>query len=1014
MNILATFIGINRYSNSNIRDLSGAAKDATALWALFEDSVPGMNGKLLLDEHATAESIREVFDTTLGTATSEDVVILFFAGHGSHDNRLIVHDTNDSEYEGTTIPMSELADRFKQSKAGTILCILDCCFSGGAPARVMENSPTARASSNPFSEISGKGRILLAASNYDQESYEFGAGDHGLLTKAIINALQDESEQIDLPTALSSAMKEVLASAARIGVKQTPVMLGHFEGSLVFPVLKPGKHFAEAFPESKGIRITSAIEDLSSFGIPTTVLNEWSERFDSGLNNLQVEAINEYRILDGKSLFLVAPTSSGKTFVGELSSIMASLRGQKTVFLLPYKALTNEKYEQFSSLYGDELGLRVIRCTGDRLDDVNSFIRGKYDIALLTYEMFLGLALSNPVILNQIGLVVVDEGQFITDPNRGITVELLLTYLLTARERGVEPQLIILSAVVGSTNSFENWIDCEKLIWAERPVPLIEGVLDRSGVFEYKDVDGSSKTRQMLPRSSIVQRRDKPSSQDVIVPLVRQLIEANPSEQIIIFRNRKGPAAGCAAYLAKDLGLPAANDAINQLPTLDLSANSARLRECLQGGTAFHNTNLSPEEKEVVEKGFRNKDGKIRVLGATTTVAAGINTPASTVILAEQEFVGDDGRTFTIAEYKNMAGRAGRLGYRENGTSIILAEHQFERAHLFRKYVFGELEPITSSFDPQQIETWIIRLLAQVGAIRREQVTKLLANTYGGYLASRTDPDWGTRTQERLEILLEEFISLGLVEQNVDDISLTVLGKVCGQSSLSFKSAMKLIKLLQDNLASGLSIQKLAAVVQGLPELDRTYTPVAKAGRRDNPKIVQSETQWPNRAAALFGSEVVNSLQRNAENSLSWYARCKRSLMLMDWIEGVSVEDIEQRFTATPFYAIEYGHIHGIVSTTRFHLRAAVEIATVMLSSTPLFEDDLEVFLKRLEVGLPSEALDLLEIPVLLTRGEYLTLLRNGTMNVADLWALSKDGIDGILGQARAKELEAFRRLDGT
>lgn len=1009
MNIFSTFIGINRYSNSNIRDLTGAAKDATALWALFEDSVPGMNGKLLLDEHATAASIREVFDKTLGAATTEDVVILFFAGHGSHDNRLIVHDTDESDFGGTTIPMSELADRFKESKAGTILCILDCCFSGGAPARVMENSPTARASSNPFTEISGKGRVLLAASNYDQESYEFGSGDHGLLTKAIINALQDGSENIDLPTALSSAMKEVLASAARIGVRQTPVMLGHFEGGLVFPVLRPGKNFAEAFPDSKGIRITNAIQDLSAFGIPTTVLDEWSERFDSGLNGLQIEAVNEYRILDGKSLFVVAPTSSGKTFVGELSSVMASLRGQKTVFLLPYKALTNEKYEQFSSLYGDKLGLRVIRCTGDRLDDVSPFIRGKYDIALLTYEMFLGLALGNPVVLNQIGLVVVDEGQFITDPNRGITVELLLTHLLTARERGVEPQLIVLSAVIGGTNSFENWLDCEKLIWTDRPVPLLEGVLDRSGVFEYKDLDGSSKTRQLLPHGTIVQRREKPSSQDVIVPLVRQLLEANQSEQIIIFRNRKGPAAGCAAYLAKDLGLPAAEEDIDQLPKLDLSANSARLRECLQGGTAFHNTNLSPEEKEVVEKGFRNKDGKIRVLGATTTVAAGINTPASTVILAEQEFVGDDRRTFTIAEYKNMAGRAGRLGYSENGTSIILAEHQFQRAHLFRKYVLGELEPITSSFDPQHIETWIIRLLAQVGTIRREQVTKLLANTYGGYLASRTDPDWGTTTQERLEILLEEFISLGLVEQDAGEISLTVLGKVCGQSSLSFRSAMKLIKLLQDNLGDGLSIQKLAALVQGLPELDRTYTPVAKAGRRDNPTIVQTETQWPRRASALFGTAVVNSLQRNAENSLSWYARCKRSLILMDWIEGISVEEIEQRFTATPFYAIEYGHIQSVVSTTRFHIRAAVEIATVMLPSTPLSEDDLEVFLKRLEVGLPLEALDLLEIPVLLTRGEYLTLLRNGIKNVAELWSLTVDEIKGILGEIRAKELDTLR-----
>jgi replicative superfamily II helicase len=62
------------------------------------------------------------------------------------------------------------------------------------------------------------------------------------------------------------------------------------------------------------------------------------------------------------------------------------------------------------------------------------------------------------------------------------------------------------------------------------------------------------------------------------------------------------------------------------------------------------------------------------VLAATTTVAAGINTPASTVILAENEFVGEEGRPFTVAEYKNMAGRAGRLGFNEKGKSMIYAE----------------------------------------------------------------------------------------------------------------------------------------------------------------------------------------------------------------------------------------------------------------------------------------------------------------------------------------------------
>ena len=50
---------------------------------------------------------------------------------------------------------------------------------------------------------------------------------------------------------------------------------------------------------------------------------------------------------------------------------------------------------------------------------------------------------------------MLDEGQFITDPQRGITVELIFSLLLRARQRGIEPQLVILSAVIGNLNSFD-------------------------------------------------------------------------------------------------------------------------------------------------------------------------------------------------------------------------------------------------------------------------------------------------------------------------------------------------------------------------------------------------------------------------------------------------------------------------------------------------------------------------------------------------------------------------------
>ena len=183
--------------------------------------------------------------------------------------------------------------------------------------------------------------------------------------------------------------------------------------------------------------------------------------------------------------------------------------------------------------------------------------------------------------------------------------------LLRARQRGIEPQLVILSAVIGNLNSFDRWLDVPLLMSHERPVPLIEGVLDRRGTFQYLDTDGTSKTDSFLPSHHIIQRRDKASSQDVIVPLVQQLV--SQGEKVLVFRNTRGSAQGCAKYLAKELRLPPATEVLSALPTQDLTGASQELRECLTGGTAFHSTNLLRTEREAIERGYRNTTGGITV-----------------------------------------------------------------------------------------------------------------------------------------------------------------------------------------------------------------------------------------------------------------------------------------------------------------------------------------------------------------------------------------------------------------
>jgi len=997
MSFVANFIGINKYADQGIRELTGAVRDATALWALFCDTIPEIKAELLTNKRATHEEIRKVLKITLESAKQNDIVIISFAGHGTHNHRIVTYNTKKEDLNNTTISMQELAAFFTKSPAKIILFILDCCFSGEAPARVLEDSPIPRDTGVTLDTLAGKGRLLIAASSTNEPAMELPSFGHGLLTHALIKVLQAKEDIVSLTTAMDEVLKLVRTEASKIGVVQNPVLYGYVEGGLVLPSLRPGKHFFNVFPEIGKVCIGKSLTDLTKFDIPAEIVLEWENQFKGGLNDLQLEAINKYRILDDISLLVIAPTSAGKTFIGEMASVHAIIDGRKAIFLFPYRALVNEKYEYFSKLYKEKLKMRVIRCSGDYTDQISLFLKGKYDLAIFTFEMFLNIAIKNSYALNQVGLVVLDEVQFIMDSSRGITVELILTYLLAARKRNLIPQLIALSAVIGGVNDFEKWLNLDVLISEKRPVPLAEGVISRDGVFEFIDISKKRTITKLLNPNEILVRKSKPGLQDLIVPLIKKLLHNNPDEKIIVFRNMRGKCQGCAKYLAKELGLHMANDIQDLLPHYDLSASSKSLRDCLSGGTAFHNTNLSRLEKAVIEQAFRNPKSKVKVLVSTTTLAAGINTPASTVILAELDFIGEKGRPFTIAEYKNIAGRAGRLGFSENGKAIMLANNSYERATLFTKYILGPLEPIKSSFNPKNIETWIIRLFTQIESIKKENVIFLLLNTYGGYLANKADPGWQNNTQEYLIRLLDKMTNLGLLEKEQDYIRLSLLGRVCGESSLSFNSVLRIVEILRRFSNNQMTAITLMGIIQALPELDDCYISVMKRGQKE---LIRTKE-----AKSKYGIEVINILQQMVKDSSTYYARCKKAAILYDWVNGVEVNDIEKQYSTT-FYigSVAYGDIRRCADTTRFHLLSVYQIANVM--NIQISEDSMEKLLHQLEVGIPEDSLELLSIPITLERGEYLALRKAGINTVEQLKQLSFDKMAEILGKFRSKELQ--------
>jgi helicase len=998
----ARFIGIDQHQDPKIPDLSGAVRDARALYSLFSDTIHGIDAKLIVNQQATKVSFQTAIEETLEAAESEDLVIISFSGHGTHDHRLAVYDTSIDLYESSTISMAYIANKFKDTKAKAVICILDCCFSGGAPARVLEDSPLDRDLPFEGETFIGSGRVMITASGLSESAYEHPVKRHGLLTKALIDVLTQSKGMVSLASALDKVQSIVRADAASMGVIQRPVLFGQIDGGFTIPALIKGEKYQLAFPEATSIKVSNRIEDLITIGIPQPVVNVWMDKFPNGLNALQLKAINEYQILQGQSLIVVAPTSAGKTFIGEMAAVRAITEGRKVVFLLPYRALVNEKYEDFSSLYAERLGLRVIRCCGDYVDDTSTFLKGKFDICVLTFEMFLSLIITHPPILNYLGLIVLDEAQFIADSHRGVSVELLLTYLRTVRQWGIKPQLVLLSATIGELNYFHLWIDVKPIISEVRPVPLEIGVLDRCGIYEYIDNNGKHQIKQLLLPNQVVQRRSKPSSQDVIIPLVQKLLSNQKTkEKILIFRNERGKAEGCAKYLANELCLSPVTSVIESLPSHDLSNASNGLRQALRGGTAFHNTNLTRDERMRIEQEFRNPESPLKVLCATTTVAAGINTPASTVIIVEHDFPWE-GTILSVAEVKNMAGRAGRLGFRETGTAIILAESSFEREQLFNNYILTNPEPLTSSFREDEVGTWVLHLLAQIQGIKEDELIGVISNTYGGYLNNLNDPGWQKRTELQLSELLPRLIENGLLEHDENLLRLTLLGKACGSSSLTLESSLQLIEMLRAMIPTGISAEKLMVLIQALPELDNQYTPLFKKGSK--------ESKWTSQVSIRFGSNTIQVLQRHAKDLMAYYARAKRVCILDDWIKGISTNEMEKRYSINPYQgSLAAGDIRSIADTTRFYLRSASQIISLLAPAEFPDLTVIETLLKQLETGLPLKALDLLNLPITLGRGEYLALVGNNILTVSSFWGMTSDQITAILGFERAKQLKKFK-----
>lgn len=202
----------------------------------------------------------------------------------------------------------------------------------------------------------------------------------------------------------------------------------------------------------------------------------------SFLNPIQEKAVNA-GLLNQKSLLICAPTASGKTFVasmaivntitiGEINTPNTNTLGKgKAVYLVPLKALANEKYKEYQKLL-ENSGYKVNMATGDV--DSDSPHLSQYDLLILTTEKLDSLLRHRTPWIKDVKLVVVDEIHLLNDPTRGPTLEILITLLKNI----IKPQIIGLSATIGNPKELATWLEADLVQDSWRPVELKKGIYD--------------------------------------------------------------------------------------------------------------------------------------------------------------------------------------------------------------------------------------------------------------------------------------------------------------------------------------------------------------------------------------------------------------------------------------------------------------------------------------------------------------------------------------------------------
>ena len=385
----------------------------------------------------------------------------------------------------------------------------------------------------------------------------------------------------------------------------------------------------------------------------------------------QVEAVAAI----GKADCLVtAPTGSGKTWIAEQAIRRIRAGGGRTWYASPLKALTNSIYVVFSDIFGPE---NVGVLTGDRKENPEAdIIVGTTEI--LRNQLYDAMHRGENI---RTDFVILDEAHFLGDEERGVVWEEVMIYLPT------RIPLLLLSATIGNAGRIAGWLSsirakaCTVIEEKKRPVPLVPLFFHPSGkllplIASYK---GKSRLYGKVHEFITGKRQPflaRPGQLPPFGDILAVLRKYRLLPAIFFLKSRADCDNAldlCQKNLISDKDRKIAisefiNDFSEQVPHIAKHSQRWHLEHLAVGA---HHSGQLPAWKFLVEQLMTR--GLLDAVFATSTVAAGVNFPARTIVfLNSDKFNGVEFLPLTPTEFHQMTGRAGRRGMDHIGFATVL------------------------------------------------------------------------------------------------------------------------------------------------------------------------------------------------------------------------------------------------------------------------------------------------------------------------------------------------------